>query len=147
MKPLNSTYLTLTLFLLISLLAACGGNSIEAVPVAPEPDADGVVRIEIEGIDRAYDVSRITVEAGQPMEITLNNTGWLEHNWVLIDGDVDPLFATEADAIQNANSGILKGGEETTFGFEAPSQSGTYTFVCTIPGHVAEGMLGDFVVE
>ncbi|MEM7799199.1 MAG: plastocyanin/azurin family copper-binding protein [Chloroflexota bacterium] len=147
MNKLSSTRLGIIVLSLIGLLAACGGNEIEALPIAPEPDADGVVRIEIEGVDRAYDVSSITVDAGQAIEIKLNNTGWLEHNWVLVAGDVDPLFATEADGIQNADSGIIKGGEETTFSFEAPSEPGSYIFVCTVVGHAAEGMWGDFIVQ
>ena len=123
-------------------LIGCGGSE----TVETELDASQPITLKFEGQDILFDVTEATVKSGQEVTVELNNVGTLEHSWVLISDRVDPLLATEADALLGANSGVVAGGESTSFTFFAPSP-GDYIFVCTIEGHAAAGMLGDFKVE
>lgn len=120
--------LALTLF-----LAACG---------SPSP----AVSLYFEGNDRfQFSPANATAPAGAEVTVTFQNVGVLEHDWMLIPESVNPITATEADAIAGAHSGILSGGESATFTFTAPPP-GEYTIVCTLPGHAAAGMVGTLTV-
>ncbi len=50
------------------------------------------------------------------------------------------------DANIVSNVKLLNGGESGTASFTAPA-AGTYTFLCTFPGHYAAGMKGTFTVK
>jgi plastocyanin len=118
--------------LLAVLLAACSGG-------AAGPQA---VNLTFDGND-AFQFIPDTAEvpAGSEVTVTFNNVGVLEHTWTLIPPGLDPLIATEADMLGTAGSGVVASGETVTFAFRAP-EAGTYTFVCTVPGHAAGGMVG-----
>jgi uncharacterized cupredoxin-like copper-binding protein len=119
--------------LLALLFAACDGG--------PAPAA-----LTFEGSDLfQYSPSSATVTTGAEVTVTFNNVGVLEHNWLLIPNNVDPIQATEADGFPGANSGIIAAGDSRTFTFAAPA-AGTYQFVCTVPGHAIGGMIGTLTV-
>ena len=134
--------ITIALLLVAFTLAACGGGGDEA----PAAGDNGPITLDFEGQDIAFDKSSVSVNAGQEVTVNFNNVGSLEHNWVLVSGSVDPLSATESDALAGANSGVLAGGESTTFTFTAPPP-GEYQFVCTTEGHATAGMVGTFTVN
>jgi plastocyanin len=124
----------LTGLLLALLLAACGGGR-------PQP-----VSLNSDGNDSFQFIpASATAPEGAEVTVTFNNVGVLEHTWTLIPQGIDPLIASEADRLGNAGSGIVAGGQSSTFTFTAPA-AGTYTIVCTIPGHAAGGMVGTFTV-
>lgn len=144
MKKILTWTFGLALVLMGGLLAGCGGGGAAEAPADP----NAPITLDFEATDIAFDTNSVTVAAGQSVRIRMNNAGTLEHNWLLISGDVDPLTATEDDAlIAEANTGRIAGGDSVSVNFEAPSAPGTYTFVCTVEGHAAAGMLGDFVVQ
>jgi plastocyanin len=131
---------TLFITILLSglLFIACGGTE----PAGPAP-----VAIDVAGYDEfRFDPATITVEAGAEVTINFENAGALEHNWMLVSEAVDPASATEADALAGANTGILGTGESTSITFTAPP-AGTYTIVCTVPGHAVGGMVGTFISQ
>ncbi|MDJ0756272.1 MAG: plastocyanin/azurin family copper-binding protein [Ardenticatenaceae bacterium] len=136
------TYVAIFLFG-VMVMVACGGGG--DTPTSGE-EATGPVTIEFEGGDIFFDKDEVTVQSGQEVTIVLNNVGTLEHSWVLVDGSVDPLLATEADALAGATTGDIAGGESASITFVAPP-AGDYLFVCTVEGHAAAGMWGDFIVE
>ena len=72
--------------------------------------------------------SAITARAGQPVELTLRNEGFIPHDFTLPE-DVSQPVKIEATGGQTARG---------TFTIDRP---GTYTFVCSVPGHAA-GMQG-----
>ena len=118
------------------LLVACGG----------EPEAPPAVSIAIKGQDSfRYDPETLSVPTGAHVTLTLENTGVLEHSWVLIPDTVDPVEANDSDALGGATTGIVPGGNSGTVTFTAPPV-GTYTFVCTVPGHAAGGKIGTMTV-
>lgn len=120
------------------MLAACGG----AEPAGPAP-----VTIDVTGYDEfRFDPAEITVEAGAEVTLNFQNAGALEHNWLLVSQAVDVASATEADALAGANTGVIGAGQSTTITFTAPP-AGTYTIVCTVPGHAVGGMTGRFISQ
>ena len=118
------------------LLAACGGGT-------EEPEQ---VSINIKGQDSfRYDPETLSVRTGAQVTLTLENTGVLEHSWTLIPDTVDPVEADDTDALGGAATGIVPGGQSGTVTFAAPP-AGTYTFVCTVPGHASGGKIGTLTV-
>ena len=122
------------------------------------------VQIVIESNDQMrFNLSEITVKHGQIVVLTLKHVGKLPkaamgHNWVLLRPDTDlATFAMSAMKAKDneyvpveapevmVNTILLGGGEMTTIEFEAPAP-GSYSFICSFPGHYAL-MQGTFTVE
>jgi nitrite reductase (NO-forming) len=76
-----------------------------------------------------FEPSTIAVTAGQPVQLTLRNEGRMPHDVALSEG-VARRVKIKADGGETASG---------TFTIERP---GTYTFVCSVPGHEAAGMTG-----
>lgn len=123
----------------VGLMAvACGGGQ----AAAPAP-----VAVMVEGADTfQFSPAMLAVPAGSQVQLTFKNVGGLEHNFVLVTENTDPLLVTEVDALGGINAGILSAGGETVYTFTAPP-AGTYKYVCTIPGHAAGGMVGTFTSQ
>ena len=120
------------------LLAACGGS---------EPEAPPPVNVTVEGLDTfQFNPATLSAPAGAQVNLTFKNGGGLEHNFVIVTNDTDPLTVTEADAFGGINIGTVSAGGEKVYTFTAPVV-GTYKYVCTIPGHAAGGMVGTFTSQ
>jgi uncharacterized cupredoxin-like copper-binding protein len=74
------------------------------------------------------------VKPGQPLQVTLQNSGALLHDFTAQDGLSAPV------AIQ-ANAGATANGTVTY------AKAGTYKFFCSQPGHDAAGMHGTITVQ
>lgn len=123
------------------LLSACGGSEPEAVE---EPES---VTFNFVSTDEfKWNPASVTVQTGAEVNIVLENQGALEHNWILAREGVDVATASDADALYGANVGYVQGGETGNLKFIAPGP-GKYLYVCTVAGHAAGGMVGDFIVE
>ncbi|WP_271393597.1 azurin [Aequorivita sinensis] len=121
--------------------------------------------ITIEGNDQMkFNKSEIRVKAGQKVKLTLKHVGKMSedvmgHNWALLTADADMATVGQAAALAKetdyipadmkdkfiVHTEMIGGGETTTIEFDAPA-AGTYTFLCTFPGHYAL-MQGKFIVE
>lgn len=148
------------LLLSLLLLAACGGDA--ADPAAREPaagesiagEAPAGVTITLHPVDNEmrYAQTAFTVEAGQEVTIVFENTATSEamhHNVVVLnsndDADVNrvgqaALTAAESDYIPDdpailAHTPMSAPGETVRVTFTAPSEPGTYRYICTYPGH------------
>ncbi len=121
---------------LAALVVACGG----AEPAAPQPTTLSFV-----GTDIAFNVNEATANANAPIKVTFKNEGALEHNWLILGTGTDVLTATEADALAGTDLGKIQPGEEKSIDFSLPA--GEYTYVCTIPGHAAAGMVGKLSIK
>lgn len=115
-----SLFLITAAFFGAALLSACGGSETGA----PQ-------EIEMDASEFKFDPATITVKAGQPVRVTVTNTGTLEHTFTITDLGVD-----EPTPI----------GQTVTFEF-TPTESGTFELVCTVPGHKEAGMVGSVVVN
>lgn len=136
----------------------------KTTPVAATADSNEAV-ITIEGNDQMkFNKNEIRVKAGQKVKLTLKHVGKMDkkvmgHNWALLtqDADMAAVGQAAAEAADNdyipsdmtdkfiVHTKMLGGGETDTIEFDAPAP-GTYTFMCTFPGHYAL-MNGKFIVE
>jgi azurin len=151
--------LLLSMLLLVALAgcrtdtpAAPADGDSTAVPSAP---AGGPVVID--GDDQMrFSVTDFAVTAGDSVTVTLRNVGGLPketfgHNFVLLQQTADvEAFLTAAIAAKAtdhipadrqaevvAHTRLLGPGESDTITFVAPTEPGTYTYVCSFPGHGA----------
>lgn len=148
-----------------------GDNRLESVETSSpekvtesESNEEGVVEIRITANDQMqFNKNELRAEAGQTVRLTLEHVGQLPenvmgHNVVILKQDVDVTdFAQRAAAAKDndyipegsdeviAHTEMIGGGESTTIEFEAP-EAGTYTFICSFPGHFVQ-MQGEFIVE
>lgn len=137
-----------TLFLVL-FVAACGGGSEGGT------EASGAAEFSIQpvGNEMRYQQTSITVQAGQEVTLTLENTATspaMVHNIVVLNSNDDAvvnrvgqasLEAGEAngyipdDPAIIAYTPLAQPGETVTVTFTAPSQPGDYRYICTFPGH------------
>lgn len=109
-----------------------------------------------------YDKNKIEVDSGKNIILTLNHKGkvskeFMGHNFVLLKKGVNvdeyakkAVLAKSNDYIPNSDETIaftkmLGGGESTTISFMAP-EAGTYTYICSFPGHYMI-MRGELIVN
>ena len=85
------------------------------------------------------------VKSGDSITFTATNAGKSFHAFAVVSDVDDPNTMVFNSAIKSANS-PLKPGEsgKVTFTAGAP---GSYHYICTVPGHAALGMSGNFIVE
>jgi len=142
----------------VGTLAGCGKS--------PEANS-GPLLVEITANDQMkYNVTEIEAKAGQPIRLTLRNTGSMPkiamgHNFVLVDNQIDlAKFVAESQLRQAddyiapdfrphilAATRLLGPGESQTIEFQAPAQPGFYSYLCTFPAHHASGMKGVLSVK
>ena len=145
----------------LSAQAAAG-----AKPAAPAASAKGRV-VEIEATEAMkFSVTTITAKPGEDLVVRLKilgkmPKGAMDHNFVLLKEGVNAAtFANDAmmagpTYIPAARKGDVlvmsplgSGGQTVeTPAFKAPTKPGTYTFICSFPGHFAAGMRGTLVVK
>ncbi len=102
-----------------------------SVSVSVSPSA-AVSKITIIGTEFAFTPSTFTVKEGEPVTVTFMNNGTYPHNFT-ISG-------------LNVKTPTIQPGEKTVLTF-TPMKTGTFTFVCTVPGHADKGMTGKITVE
>jgi nitrite reductase (NO-forming) len=117
----------------VALTTACGapaatGGAGAAIPAPAAPAGAQQVTLTV-GNSMQFAPASFVVRAGQPVELTLRNGGGIPHDFALTEGVSRPV-KIEAQGGQAARG---------AFTIDAP---GTYTFVCTVPGHAAAGMRG-----
>lgn len=129
--------------------------------------ADSAPRVvEISGTDAMkYSLTEISAKPGESLEVVLTNAGQLpkeamSHNWVLLKPMTDEEIAAFASAavakaptyLPDDQSAILAhtktlGPKETDkVDFNAPTEPGSYPFICTFPGHYVL-MKGKLIVK
>lgn len=125
------------------LLAACAGQS-----------AQPANEITVEMMDFAYSKPSLTVAAGQPVTLTLVNTGNIEHDFVVEEIDVTTKVIQDSGSDAHHAHGEEKNydlhasagvGDATVLEFTA-LEPGTYKFFCSVEGHEAAGMVGELTV-
>jgi uncharacterized cupredoxin-like copper-binding protein len=108
---------------------ACGSPSNSEPPVA----ARDAFTMRVDNTMH-FASPNIAVQAGQPLELTLENTGTMPHDLSLSDGVAQPIKIEAA-------------GGESEHATLVITQPGTYQFVCSQPGHALAGMRGTIVAQ
>ena len=128
--------------LLTLLLTACGGS------------AQSATEITLNATDFMYSPVSVTVPVGELVTLTFQNTGAVEHDFVIekIDASVDMVEDSGSDTHHmhgaDANYDLhfsAQPGETSTVKFTV-SESGTYQFFCSVTGHKEAGMIGELIV-
>ena len=94
--------------------------------------AGNVVEVEIDAFSFGYSLEEIKVKVGDTVKLTLTNSGG-SHDWVV-------------DEIEGAKTAVIKGGDTTTIEFTA-TESGSFSYYCSVGSHRAAGMEGTLIVE
>jgi azurin len=140
------------------LLAACGGSS--SGGGGGGGGGGGALNVTTPGEQLAFQPATLTAAANQNVSVTFKNgSAAQKHNWVLVKGGddvaakVDEAAAGAGEAAGYvpqdpnvaANTKLLNGGESGSASFTLPA--GTYTYLCTFPGHYIAGMKGTLTVQ
>ena len=135
--------------------------------VAATVSAKAVRTITITGSEQMkYDTTSIEAKPGEMLHIVVKSVGSMPkvamaHNFVLLKAGVNPqdvataaMTARDTDFIPAsmsdkiiAHTGLAGGGETQEVTFKAPMKPGSYTYLCTFPGHFAVGMKGELIVK
>jgi len=127
----------------LALLTACASK-------ASQPETE----LTVEMSDFAYSPSSITLPAGQPVILTLNNKGNIEHDFVVEAIDA----MTEVIQDNGSNAHHAHGAEqnyalhvsarpgETSIVQLTVAEPGTYKIICSVQGHKEAGMIGELIV-
>jgi azurin len=144
--------------------AAPGPPSVAPPPVAseapkPAPTASVAektaphVEIQMASVanEMRFDKAALTVPASAEVHLTLKNNATmstLPHNWVLVKTGTEASVAAAGlkrgdpagyidvmDRDMLAFTPLAKPGETAEVTFTAPSEAGTYPYICTMPGH------------
>lgn len=154
---MKKLFLSLMFFIVSGALVAC--STATKPNVAPVAKADQLpLELTLVATDIAYDNNRLEVKAGQPVKLTLQNDGVLEHDFTIVQipltGDA---MATELGAEEAAGHDMSDMEAEADVHVAAlmdisntvsftPLQSGEYEFYCTVAGHKEAGMIGTLAV-
>ena len=149
-------------FLLVFIIISCGENvdrkknkfeykKIEKKEVSSDKKSKSSVIILNSSDLMKFDQNELRVFEGQEITLTLNHTGKMSkeimgHNFVLLKKktDLDDFAQRAMLARENeysplgdetiAYTKMIGGGESDTITFTAPKK-GSYTYICTFPGH------------
>ena len=111
-----------------------------------------IIRIEAVTSQMKFDLSRITVAAGEEVVIEFVNRDEMPHNLLITKEGALETVALAAEAMVSSPDAfgqsfipktpevlfairLLQPGETLQARFTAPTQPGSYPFVCTFPGH------------
>lgn len=123
----NSILRTVTALTVVGAVLASAGGVASGGPAAPRQAAKTVITVTAR--DFRFTFSRTSVKHGTTVVFHLVNKGAVGHN-LKLGGKVTKL-------IEHAKTANL------TLKF---TKAGTYTYLCTVPGHAASGMKGKLKV-
>jgi len=110
--------------------------------------ASGPEKISVTTTEFNFEPKSWTVSAGKQVELTIQNDGTLDHEWVIIKKGMEVTIPFDADDEDKVFWEMEAGpGETKTETFTAPSEAGTYTIVCGTPAHLEQGMSGTLIVK
>jgi uncharacterized cupredoxin-like copper-binding protein len=103
--------------------------------------------------DFAYAPNSIVVPVGQPVRLTMENEGAIEHDFVVEQIDVQDVSAANESQGAHSHSEMAEydlhvstpAGGTNVLEFTA-LVPGTYRIFCSIEGHIEAGMLAELIV-
>ena len=149
------------LFIVLTLwLSACGKT---AQGIGSDAELKQIMTIGTQDNQLAFDKSTLRAQSGERIELTFaNNSTAFAHNWVLVDdgksvadlvyqealmaGEKNNFLPKDTSALLTQTA-LIPAGNQETISFTAPAIPGSYTFLCTYPGHYLAGMTGTLTVS
>ena len=136
-------------------LAACGGGG--GGGTGSSGGGGNALDVTTQGEQLAYNPATLSAAANQQVTVNFKNgSASQKHNWVLVKGGDD--VASKVDEAAAANGGeaavggdvvaatkLLDGNASGSAQFSLPA--GSYTYLCTFPGHYLAGMKGTLTVK
>ena len=136
-------------------LAACGGSGGTTGGAA----GGGAVNVSTAGEQLQFAPGNLTTAPGDVKITFKNGSSVQKHNFVLVKGGDDAAAKVDeagvaAGEAKNyipddpnivAKTNLVNGGASESISANVPA--GTYTFLCTFPGHYAAGMKGTLTVK
>ncbi len=107
------------------LLAACGGGA------SSGGGAAAPLTVSVNATESKFDPATINATPGQTVNLTVKNSGSVQHSFVIAGANVKL---------------TIDPGKSATQTFTAPA-AGTYAFECDIAGHKEAGMVGQLIVK
>lgn len=144
--------ISLFVLLVLSLgLGACASGS--TTETAPEPKAVTLIATDI-----AYDSEQLEAAVGQPVQLTLENQGVLEHDFSIVEIPLSAEVVTLEEAGEMAGHDMGHEEDEPDVHIAVPTADrgtieftpaavGEYVYYCTVSGHREAGMEGVLVVK
>jgi nitrite reductase (NO-forming) len=120
---------------LLPVLAACTAATATKPSDGASAGSATTQQLTVKAMDTMkFDPSTLSAKAGQPIQVTLDNTGALVHDFSITEGVSQPIKS------------IAQPGQKAvaTFTIDKP---GTYTYFCSQPGHEQAGMKGTLTVQ
>ena len=133
------------ILVLMFLLMGCAGAGVSQA---------AATEITVDATDFAYNPVSVTVPAGQPVTLTLKNTGAVEHDFVVDKINVTDVEASDTGPAAHHQMGdapeydlhfFARAGDTAVLNFTA-LEPGTYEVFCSIEGHKEAGMIGQLIV-
>ena len=131
-----------SLLVVTLLLTACGGTTQPAT------------EITLDAKEFSYSPLSVTVPVGEPVMLTMKNSGAVEHDFVIekIQASVDMVQDSGSETHHAHGSEknydlhfSAQPGETSVIQFTV-SEPGTYSFFCSVVGHKEAGMVGELIV-
>lgn len=117
-------------------LSACGAGAGQAVTA---------ITVDME--EFMFTPTDFTVPAGQQITLNLENSGAIQHDFVILQAGAQvsiPFNEDDADKIYWQQ--VLEAGGSLTVTFTAPAAPGEYQVLCGVPGHMEAGMTATLTV-
>jgi nitrite reductase (NO-forming) len=128
-QPTQSSPVITTLPTLTGAPASSSASSVGALQTISPTITP--LQVSVNGTEFAFSPSTITARVGQSVKLTFTNNGQFPHNFAIAD--------------LNIVTKTLSPGDKETISF-TPETAGTFTYVCTVPGHADRGMKGTLTV-
>lgn len=143
-------------WLIVLTLAGCGGATGGSGGTTTGGDTPTTVEVTADPTGQLkFQPETLNATAGQSINVSFKNPAPLQHNWVLVMPGQEQAVADAAASKGGDATGVAgviattavlnANGEETK---ETPAQAaGSYTYICTVPGHYAAGMKGTLTIK
>ena len=127
---MRHTLLVIAAPIVLLLASACAPAPAPASGAGLPPE-----QITLTGTDDfRFNPSTITLKAGQPLQVTFQNSGEILHDFTVQQGLARPIT-------------ILEDGGKSGTATVTYDKPGTYKFFCSQPGHDQAGMHGTITVQ
>lgn len=122
-----------------SLLVSCAGST-----SGPTPSTT----LTVDMSEFMFTPSEYAVPAGKTITVKLENSGDIEHDFIILKKGVQVKgkFDHEKQMNDILFHAMLEAGKSGEFTFIAPNELGEYEIVCGVQGHFQAGMIGKLTV-